>query len=246
MDRGIVLDDIVFDRPLLSVNIALDRLNLFDYATSDFFHGSETALRRTRFQRFSEPLEHPQVYVDPQEDHMKNAFFLAGCLLALGVSAPAFSQSVPERTGVNSTLGIAPKTEDFVKEVAISDMFEIESSKLAQQRGNAATKAFAGQMVTDHSKTTSELKSLVSVGKVKAELPPAMDDAHKSKLDKLNGLTGADFDKQYASDQQGAHKDAVNLFERYAKGGENADLKAWAGKTLPTLKHHKEMADKLK
>ena len=47
------------------------------------------------------------------------------------------------------------------------------------------------------------------------------------------------------SDQQGAHKDAVNLFERYAKGGDNADLKAWADETVPALKHHKEMADKL-
>jgi putative membrane protein len=59
------------------------------------------------------------------------------------------------------------------------------------------------------------------------------------------GLSGADFDKQYVSDQQSAHKDAVDLFDRYAKGGDNADLKAWAAKTVPALKHHKEMADKL-
>ncbi|MCC8958751.1 DUF4142 domain-containing protein [Bradyrhizobium sp. Pear77] len=42
-----------------------------------------------------------------------------------------------------------------------------------------------------------------------------------------------------------AHKDAVDLFERYAKGGDNADLKNWAGKTLPVLKHHLEMAQNL-
>ena len=64
-------------------------------------------------------------------------------------------------------------------------------------------------------------------------------------FDKLKGLNGADFDKQYVSDQQGAHKDAVDLFERYPKGGDNAELKTWAGKTVPALKHHKEMADKL-
>jgi putative membrane protein len=177
---------------------------------------------------------------------MKKLLLLGVCTIAIGALGPAFAQSVPERTGVNSTLGIAPKTEDFVKEVAISDMFEIESSKLAQEKGNAATKSFAGQMVTDHSKTTTELKGLVSDGKVKAELPPAMDSSHQSKLDKLKGLTGADFDKQYASDQQGAHKDAVNLFGRYGKGGDNAALKAWASKTLPALQHHKQMADNLK
>jgi putative membrane protein len=174
---------------------------------------------------------------------MKKLLLLTSCILL--VTSPASAQSIPERAGVNSTLGIAPKTEDFVKQVAISDMFEIESSKLAQSKGNATTKTFAGQMVTDHTKTSTELKGMVSGGKVKAELPTAMDSSHQSKLDKLKGLNGADFDKQYASDQQSAHKDAVDLFERYSKGGDNADLKSWAGKTVTALKHHKEMADKL-
>jgi putative membrane protein len=100
-------------------------------------------------------------------------------------------------------------------------------------------------MVTDHTKTSTELKALVSSGKVKAEIPAALDSAHQSKLDKLKGLSGKDFSSSFESYQVDAHKDAVNLFERYAKGGDNADLKDWAGKTLPTLKHHLEMAQNL-
>jgi putative membrane protein len=45
--------------------------------------------------------------------------------------------------------------------------------------------------------------------------------------------------------QVSAHKDAVSLFERYAKGGDNAALKDWAGKMLPALQHHLEMAQNL-
>jgi len=177
---------------------------------------------------------------------MKSALVALAAAASIAIAAPALAQSVGERTGVNSALGLTPKTEDFVRQVAISDMFEIESSKLAQQKAaNAQVKTFAGQMVTDHGKTTTELKGLVSGGKVKASLPTAMDSSHQSMLDKLKGLNGADFDKEYVSNQQSAHKDAVDLFERYAKGGDNADLKAWAGKTVPALKHHKEMADKL-
>jgi putative membrane protein len=86
----------------------------------------------------------------------------------------------------------------------------------------------------------------VSGGKVKAPLPAGLDSAHQSKLDKLKSPNGADFTKQYNSDQVAAHKDAVNLFERYAKGGDNADLKAWAGKTLPALQTHLKMAQDLK
>jgi len=66
---------------------------------------------------------------------MKRSLIAFGCLLFAG---PALAQSVGEKTGVNSTLGIAPTTADFVKEAAISDMFEIASNKLAEDKGNAS------------------------------------------------------------------------------------------------------------
>jgi putative membrane protein len=173
---------------------------------------------------------------------MKRSIIAFGCLLLAG---PALAQSVGEKTGVNSTLGIAPTTADFVKEVAISDMFEIQSSRLAQDKGNAPEKSFGSQMITDHTKTSTELKGLVSSGKVQAEVPAALDSSHQSKLDKLKGESGKDFSSDFDSDQVSGHKDAVSLFERYAKSGDNAALKDWAGKTVPMLKHHLEMAQSL-
>lgn len=170
---------------------------------------------------------------------------LAIASLALMLTVPAFAQSAAEKTGVNSVIGAAPKTEDFVQEAATSDMFEIASSKLAIDRGDDATKGFAQQMVTDHQKTTDELKGLVSSGKVKATPPTAMTSGQQSMLDKLNGLQGDDFNKQYHSDQQSAHEDAVDLFKRYGEGGDNPDLKAWAANTRPTLEHHLQMAKDL-
>lgn len=165
------------------------------------------------------------------------------CLLFIG---PVQAQSVGEKTGVNSVLGISPKTEDFVNEAAVSDMFEIKSSELALTKApDDATKAFADKMIADHKKTSSELKVLVESGKVSAPLPTQMDAAHEKMLDKLKGLDAGDFAKSYHDDQAKGHKDAVSLFKRYAEGGENADLKAWANKTLPDLEHHQEMADKL-
>lgn len=170
------------------------------------------------------------------------AILMGSCAVVMG---PAQAQSVGEKTGVNSALGISPTTADFVKEVAISDMFEIESSKLAEQKGGASEKSFASQMVTDHTKTSSELKSIVNSGKVKAEIPAALDSSHQSKLDKLKSASGGDFNSEYTSMQVSAHKDAVSLFERYAKSGENAELKNWAAKTLPALQHHLEMAQNM-
>ena len=170
---------------------------------------------------------------------------LATAAVAVAVATPLFAQSVPEKTGVNSTLGISPSTEDFVTEAANGDMLEIESSKLVAAKGDARDKAFAEQMIKDHSATSAELKVLVSSGKVPASLPAAMDKAHGAKLDKLSGLSGADFTKAYEDMQLAAHKDAVSLFERYARGGDNASLQAFAAKTLPHLREHLKMAEDL-
>ena len=157
---------------------------------------------------------------------MKN--FIVISTAALFLAIPAYAQSVPEKTGINATIGVSPSTQDFVTEAANSDMLEIASSKLALSKDDAKLKTFAGKMVEDHTQTSSELKALIGGGKAKVDLPMAMDKSHQSKLDKLSRLSGADFTKEYELMQVSAHKDAVSLFDRYSKGGDNADLKAFA------------------
>jgi putative membrane protein len=100
-------------------------------------------------------------------------------------------------------------------------------------------------MVRGHTKTSEELKGLVSDSGVQAALPTALDDASQKKIDKLNSATPASFRSEYDSMQVSAHKSAVSLFERYAKGGDDAKLKDWAQRTLPLLQHHLEMANML-
>ena len=170
---------------------------------------------------------------------------LLSSAVALFLLAPANAQSVGEKTGVNSALGISPTTQDFVTEAANSDMLEIASSKLAEEKGTADEKKFAEQMITDHTKTTNELKGMVQSGDVKAQIPASMDSSHQSKLDKLRDAKADNFSSDYDSMQVSAHEDAVSLFERYSKSGDNAKLKDWAGKTLPTLQHHLDMAQSL-
>jgi putative membrane protein len=173
---------------------------------------------------------------------MKKTAIVALCAL---FAASAGAQSMGEKTGVDSMLGVTPSTEDFVKEVAMSDMLEIQSSKLALDKGDAQAKSFAQHMITDHQKTTTELQGLVKTGAVKVTPPSELDAPHQSKLDKLKKETGRDFANSYDELQVSAHKDAVSLFERYAKGGDNPQLKDWAGKTLPTLQQHLQMAEAL-
>jgi hypothetical protein len=87
---------------------------------------------------------------------VKTAFAL---MLALASTAAA-AETVTEKTGVNSALGIAPKTQDFVTQAAVSDMTEIAAANIALQKGDWDEKQFADQMVKDHTQTSTELKDL--------------------------------------------------------------------------------------
>ncbi|WP_407150607.1 DUF4142 domain-containing protein [Bradyrhizobium sp. ORS 86] len=166
-------------------------------------------------------------------------------IVAAGLlTSTALAQSVGEKTGVNSVLGVAPKTADFIKEATTSDILEIEAAKVAQQKGNPTEKKFAEQMITDHTKTSQELKQLVD-GEKKSALATGLDDSSEKKLDRLRNTKPADFASEYDPMQVNAHKDAVSLFERYSKGGDDPKLKDWAGKTLPALQHHLELAQEM-
>jgi putative membrane protein len=172
-------------------------------------------------------------------------------LLFVGISAifaaQAFAQSPPDPAASGSPPAAqnTPSTADFVKTVAISDMFEVQSSKLALDRNARPDRNFAQRMIHDHTETTNELKNLVHSGKVKAELPTVLDSEHQNMLDQLRKDSAADFAKDYDQMQLKGHKEAVALFENYARGGDNPTLKNWAAKTLPHLQEHLAMAEKL-
>src|ERR1700748_1010595 len=104
-------------------------------------------------------------------------FILLVAATVLLTQSPVLAQSVGEKTGINSALDIAPTTADFVKEAATSDMLEIQAAKVAEQKGNAEEKKFGAEMVTDHTKTSSELKALVTSGDVKADIPASLDES---------------------------------------------------------------------
>jgi putative membrane protein len=160
---------------------------------------------------------------------MKKTLLLgaAGAMLA----ASAFAQT--------------PATSEFVNKVAQSDLLEIQSSQFVAPNADADTKPFAERMIREHTQTSNELKELVQSGKVRAELPSTLDADHQKKLDDLKKLSGRELDRQYDRMQLQAHQEAVDLFSRYAQGGDNNDLKAWAAKTLPHLREHLTMAQKL-
>ena len=128
----------------------------------------------------------------------------------------------------------------FMNDAAPGGMAEVELGKMAASKAqNAEVKAFGQKMVEDHSKAGEELKQLAAQKKV--ALPPDVMPAHKQLMEKLSKLSGADFDKGYVMAMVEAHEKDVAAFENVSKTAADADVKAFATKTLPTLKMHLEM-----
>lgn len=129
----------------------------------------------------------------------------------------------------------------FYTQAAESGMAEVMLGNLALQKTqNEQIRQFAQQIVTDHTNANNELKQLAESKNM--TLPTSVSSKQQSAYDKLNGMSGADFDKAFMKQMVKDHESAVKLFQKQSEKGEDADAKAFAAKTLPTLRMHLQTA----
>lgn len=168
-------------------------------------------------------------------------------MLVLPVTGMAQSGTTTAPAPTQSTMAqeLDGDDKDFLENAAQSGHAEIEGSKLAQSKAmSAEVKAFAEQMIADHTRVSEELTALA---KSKGYTPPTEPSVvQRTKLKALSAMDDG-FDESYA-DQIGvsAHEDAIELFKEAAEDAEDPDIKAFAAKTVPELEKHLKMARDLK
>ena len=132
-------------------------------------------------------------------------------------------------------------SSEFINEALKHGAMEVELGQLAQKQGmNARVKAFGAMMVKDHTAAGNELKKIAS--KNNLTITTDKDDDHMEDVGELRKKTGVDFDKKYIKMMLSGHRKSIEKFEDIAKRNDNADLKSFAAKTLPTLKMHLDSA----
>ena len=140
-----------------------------------------------------------------------------------------------------------PLNEDdteFVKKATIGGLIEIQSAESALKRTlTPEEQSFAKQLVADHKKTNDELAAIAKAKNV--TVPAALGADEQEKLAKMSEIKDKDFNEEFLEHQISCHKKAIDLFEDQADDGKDADLKAFAVKTLPHLKAHLETAKRL-
>ena len=160
---------------------------------------------------------------------------LAAVALAGGTALMAQSGSAERMTGNNPD-------QAFMMKAAQGGMAEVQLGNLAKDHAESqAVKDFGQRMVNDHTKADDELKSLAS--QKNCTLPADLDAKDKATYDRLSKLNGAAFDKAYMRDMVTDHRKDVAEFRHESQMGSDPDVKAWAGKTLPTLEEHLKLAE---
>jgi len=171
---------------------------------------------------------------------MSNLTLIKSVVIALAMSLPVGLALAADSKMSSSKLSSSDSA--FIKEAAQGGMMEVELGKVAQDKAsNDKVKEFGKRMEQDHSKANDELKKIASDKGV--QLSSDLDKKHKSTMDKLTKLSGAEFDRQYMRDMVSDHKEDIKKFQNEADKGKDADVKKFASQTLPTLKEHLQLAE---
>jgi putative membrane protein len=74
-------------------------------------------------------------------------------------------------------------------------------------------------------------------------VPVEEDYEARRKTERFSDEAGKDFDKKWCKEMIDRHEESINKFEKRIDKTEDADLKAWLNKTLPTLKSHRDQLE---
>jgi len=133
---------------------------------------------------------------------------------------------------------------DFMVKAASGGMMEVELGRMALQKAtNPKVKKFAQKMVDDHTKANEALKALAA--KKNITLPTTPGDEAQEHINDLARYSGAEFDKEYLELMHKDHQEDLDLFKEAAEDAEDAEVKAFAAKTLPVLQTHHQMAEQM-
>jgi putative membrane protein len=132
----------------------------------------------------------------------------------------------------------------YMSMAASSDMFEIESSRIALQRSQSpAVRNFAQMMIDHHTRTSSDLMATAQRANL-ASPPPGMLPPQRDALERVRGA-GTDFDSVYKREQIMGHQMALDLHRNYAAQGDLPPFRELASRTVPIIEEHLGRAQSL-
>lgn len=179
---------------------------------------------------------------------MRIALLIAASVLATACGGrDAETERADAGTGIAEPVGggafaaQAPSAQDFAQRVALSDMYEIAAANIALKKARTEpTREFANMMIADHTRSSQAMKEAVSASGQSLAMPTKLDAEYQAMIDRLNGLSGQEFEAEYMTQQMAAHRKTLDLLKSYAGGGDVADLRQFAQTTIPDVQKHSD------
>jgi putative membrane protein len=183
--------------------------------------------------------------------------FLAAGTLAVGQMPPsgqqqAPQQQMPSQTGAQpgAQPGEAATTQDFGEKAFISkglegDQSEIQMGDLAQQKSQSDdVKQLAQKLVNDHTQMNEKLfKPLASQMGVSVPKGPSKKD--KKMAEKMEALSGPDFDTQYLMMMLKDHQKDLKEFQDEANAAQDANVKQAAKEGANIISQHLQLVEQV-
>ena len=139
---------------------------------------------------------------------------------------------------------VTDQDKQFLTTVSQANINEIKLSQLAETKAaNPQVKAYAHKMVVDHNALGMRMKPFADAWGIAQ--PTNLDADHQAEYDKLNGLSGGDFDKEYMAAMDKDHHLALDLFVAEASSTTDAKFKAAVLQGKSVVSAHTHMADSL-
>ena len=149
-------------------------------------------------------------------------------------------------TGIGTAAVGAVSTDAYIRDAAMGDMYEIQAAQIALERSkNPEVRNAAQMIIADHTKSSNELKQLISSGQVQGTLPTMLDERRQGMLDHLRQAPDDAFDNRYLDQQKMAHQEAIALHKGYADHGDNPQLRSVAMGGLPMIERHLKMLGRI-
>jgi putative membrane protein len=166
---------------------------------------------------------------------------LYGLFLAAMTSSPLLAQTPPPPPPAEAKTAAMP----YVMAAGMSDLYEINSSRIASQKSpTPAVRTFATMLIKHHQTTTAAtMKAARKAGLTPT--PPALDAGATASIAELQAASAADFDRLYIGQQIPAHQAALDLHQSYANGGDQPALRATAKTAVPVVRQHLAAAMRL-
>jgi len=156
---------------------------------------------------------------------------ISGCSKTEGTKPPSSEQPGQSSAIGTGGAGANLSDDDFVRDVAMKNMAEVELSRMALDKATDANiRAFAQMMIDDHGAAGEKLKSVVSGQPI--EWPAQLDDKYRKTADALKQKQGSKFDHDYMEAMVEGHQDLAAKLESRLDVQSVADWKtAAAGQT---------------